>query len=173
VRVYGNIIDITERKKVEAEREQFFKFFQISSDIMVIADPNGAFKKVNPTTLDVLGYSESELISKPFVDFIYSDDKQSTLDEMARQIKLGFSLNFENRYVCKDGTLRWLSWRANYRKDEGITYATARDITERKLAEEKIRRLNADLENRVWNERNSLRPQIRNFRHSVTQSRMT
>ena len=110
------IRDIKKRKQAEVEREQFYKFFQISSDIMVIADPNGAFKKVNPATFDVLGYSETELISKPFVEFVHPDDKQSTLDEMARQIKIGSSLNFENRYVCKDGTLRWLSWRARYDK---------------------------------------------------------
>ncbi len=132
-------IDITERKRTESEREQFFKFFNLSSDIMVIADPNGAFKQINPTTLKLLGYSETELISKPFIDFVHQDDKQSTLDEMAKQIQIGSSFDFENRYVCKDGTFRWLSWRAYYNKNEGITYATARDITERKVADEALR----------------------------------
>jgi PAS domain S-box-containing protein len=130
--------DITERKQVELEREQFLKFFQLSSDIMVIADPNGCFKKVNPACLQILGYSETELLAKPFVDFVHPDDRQLTLDEMARQIKLGFSLKFENRFLCKDSTVRWLSWSANYKKDEGITYATARDITERKQAEDEL-----------------------------------
>ncbi|MFZ3382684.1 MAG: PAS domain S-box protein [Candidatus Methanoperedens sp.] len=140
-----HVLDITERKKAELEREQFFKFFQISSDMMVIADPNGAFKKVNPATSSLLGYSETELMSKPFVDFVHPDDKQSTLDEIARQIKTGSSLNFENRYMCKDGTSLWLSWRANYNKDEGITYATARDITQSKRAEEFASRRNNQL----------------------------
>ncbi|HEX7627593.1 MAG TPA: PAS domain S-box protein, partial [Candidatus Methanoperedens sp.] len=133
-----HVLDITERKKAELEREQFFKFFQISPDMMVIADPDGTFKKVNPATSDLLGYSETELLSKPFVDFVHQDDKQSTLDEIARQIKTGSSLKFENRYVCKDGTLRWLSWRANYNKYEGITYATARDITQSRQADEAL-----------------------------------
>ena len=106
---------------------------------MVIADPNGAFLKVNPACIRTLGYSEAELVSKPFVDFIYPEDKQSTLDEMARQLQRGFSLNFENRYVCKDGSLRWLSWRAAYDKTDGVTYATARDFTDLKMAEESLR----------------------------------
>jgi PAS domain S-box-containing protein len=135
----GTAQDITERKRIEIEREQYFKFFQISTDIMVIADPNGAFKKVNPTCLQLLGYSEEELIARPFIDFVHPDDKQSTLDEMARQIKIGSSLNFENRYMRKDDSVVLLSWRASYDKDEGITYATARNITELRKAEEKFK----------------------------------
>lgn len=141
----GTAQDITERKRTESEREQFLKFFNLSTDIMVIADPNGAFKRLNPTSLKMLGYSESELLTKPFIDFVHPDDKQATLDEMVRQIKYGSSLNFENRYICKDGRVIWLSWHANYNKDEGITYATARDITERKNAEIEIARVNRAL----------------------------
>lgn len=133
----GVVEDITDRKHVESEREQYFRFFQLSIDIMVIADPNGCFKKVNPACLQVLGYPEEELLSKPFIDFVHPDDKQSTLDEMARQIQIGSSLNFENRYRCKDGRVLWLSWRASYDKEEKTTYATARDITERRDAEKK------------------------------------
>ena len=121
-----------------AEREQFYTFFQTSTDMMCIADPNGTFKKTNPAWTEQLGYSEEELVARPFIDFVHPDDKQPTLDEMARQIHLGFTLNFENRYLCKDGSYRWLSWRAKHNKDEGITYATARDITERKEAEEAL-----------------------------------
>ncbi len=133
--VIASADDITERKKMEAEREQFYKFFQTSADIMVIADPNGAFLKVNPACTEMLGYSADELVAKPFVDFIHPDDKQPTLDEMARQQKIGFSLNFENRYQCKDGTYKLLSWQATFSKEEGITFATARDITKRRETE--------------------------------------
>lgn len=133
--VLGIYEDITERKKAEDEREQYFKFFNSSTELMGIADPNGAFKKVNPAFLDTLGYSESEVLARPFVEFVHPDDRQSTLDEMKGQLERGFSLNFENRYTCKDGSVRWLSWRANVDYEEGVTFATARDITERKLAE--------------------------------------
>lgn len=141
----GTAQDITERRRAESEREQFLKFFNLSTDIMVIADPNGAFKKVNPTCQSVLGYSEDELLLKPFISFVHPDDKQSTLDEMAKQIKTGSSLDFENRYICKNGDVLWLSWRANYDKKTGITYATARDITDRKNAEIEITRVNRAL----------------------------
>lgn len=137
----GVFRDITEQRKVEAEREQFLKFFQLSTDIMVIADPLGNFKRVNPACLTILGYAESELLGRPFIDFVYEVDKKPTADEMQRQMKVGSSLDFENRYVCKDGKILWLSWRANYEKDDGITYATARNITEQKENQRKIKQL--------------------------------
>ncbi|MCX6155497.1 MAG: PAS domain-containing sensor histidine kinase [Candidatus Kapabacteria bacterium] len=133
------IRDISERKLLYLEREQFYKFFITSGDIMVIANPLGAFNKINPACSELLGYSENEMISKPFVDFIIPEDKQATIDEMALQMQKGYSLNFENRYLCKDGTIKWLSWRAIYVKDEGVTYATARDITDQKKVEKSLR----------------------------------
>ncbi len=136
--VFAAARDITERKIAEAEREQYYKFFETSPDLMVMADPNGAFLKTNPACSQVLGYSAEELVSRPFVEFVHPEDQQFTLDEMARQIRLGYSLNFENRYVCKNGTSLWLSWRAQYNRLDGITYATAHDITERKRANEKL-----------------------------------
>ncbi len=122
--------DITERKRAVAEREEYFKFFKNSTDMMCIADPNGAFKKVNPATSQLLGYTEEELLSQPFLAFVHPDDREQTQSEMADQVKRGYSLDFINRYVCKDGSIRWLSWRAFVHAQEGLTYATARDITE-------------------------------------------
>ncbi|MBF0486971.1 MAG: PAS domain S-box protein [Nitrospirae bacterium] len=136
--------DITQHKIIEEQREQFRKFFNSSEDLMVIADPNGAFKNTNPACTKVLGYSESELLSKPFIDFVHPDDRQSTLDEMTRQIQRGYSLNFENRYVCKDGSFRYLSWHANFIAEEGTTYATARDITDLKMLEISLIKTRAD-----------------------------
>lgn len=131
--------EIDDRKQAELEREQFYRFFVASADIMVIADPNGTFLKINPACTSLLGYPEEELLSKPFIDFVHPDDRQATLDEMARQQQSGHSLAFENRYVCKDGSFLWISWSAIYKKDENCTYATGRDITGNKFQEEALR----------------------------------
>jgi len=135
----GIVYDITELKQAENEREQFFKFFQTSADLMCLADPHGCFIKTNPSFKDTLGYLESELASKPIIEFIHPDDRQATLDEITLQLQTGFTRNFANRYICKDGSIKWLSWRVNYSKDERIAYATARDITDNKKAEEALR----------------------------------
>src|SRR6185369_5373867 len=131
----GIVYDITELKQAVKEREQFFKFFQTSADLMCLADPNGCFMKTNPSFTETLGYLEAELASKPIIEFIHPDDKQATLDEITLQLQTGFTRNFANRYICKDGSIKWLSWRVNYSKDDGIAYATARDITDNKKAE--------------------------------------
>lgn len=135
----GIVYDITELKQAVKEREQFFKFFQTSADLMCLADPHGCFLKTNPAFSETLGYSETELIAKPIVAFIHPDDKQTTLDEIARQQQTGFTLDFRNRYICKDGSTKWLSWRVNYSKTDGIAYATARDVTDKMRAEEALR----------------------------------
>ncbi|HJV49666.1 MAG TPA: PAS domain S-box protein [Geothrix sp.] len=144
--VRGSFLDITERKQIELERDHYFKLVHTASDLMVIADPNGCFKQVNPACLQALGYTEQELLAHPFIDFVHPDDRQATLDEISRQIRRGSSLNFENRYLCKDGSVRWLSWRAVFVEKEGTTYATARDMTERKQVEAERARLQFQLQ---------------------------
>ena len=117
----------------------YFKFFNASSDLMGIADPGGTFRKINPAFVALLGYSEAEILARPFIEFVHPEDRQATRDEMARQQQLGFSTDFSNRYVCKDGSCRWLLWRATVNSEDGLTYATARDITDRIRAEEALR----------------------------------
>jgi len=129
------VLELAERKRIAKEREQFLIFFETSSDLMCIADPNGAFTKVNSAFTEKLGYSIEELVARPFIELVHPEDREKTLQEMARQLKEGSTLDFENRYLGKDASLHWLSWRAVYNKQENCTYATARDITKRKRAE--------------------------------------
>ncbi|MBI5437511.1 MAG: PAS domain S-box protein [Nitrosomonadales bacterium] len=143
---HGFITDITDRKRLEQGREQYLKFFLLSAEPMCIADPFGCFKRVNPAFVKLTGFSESELVAKPFLDFVLPEDRQRTTDEMMLQVAVRPSMEFENRYVCKGGDVIFLSWDAYFDKNEGVTYATARNITGRKQAEESIR---AELEIRA------------------------
>ncbi len=137
--------DVTERKRIEVQKEQYHKFFMLSIDPMCIADPFGCFMRVNPAFVQLSGYSESELISRPFLEFVLPEDRQRTIDEMEMQVKVRPSLNFENRYLRKDGSVVSLSWTAYFDRKEGVTYATAHDVAERKRAEEALRQSEAQL----------------------------
>jgi PAS domain S-box-containing protein len=128
--------DITERKKSEKEIERIFNM----TDYMIcIASLNGYFKRINSSFEQMLGYSSEELLKKPFFDFIHSDDKEKTKAVVEEKLSRGCQvIGFENRYRCKDGSYKWLSWTSHPVVDEGITYAIAYDVTDRKKAQEKL-----------------------------------
>ncbi|HKL25578.1 MAG TPA: PAS domain S-box protein, partial [Desulfuromonadales bacterium] len=98
VAISGTLTDITRRKQAQSERQQFFKFFQTSTDLMCIANPHGRFLKTNPAFTATLGYTAAELISKDIMEFVHPEDRQATLDEIVKQQQRGFTDNFENRY---------------------------------------------------------------------------
>lgn len=134
------------RRRSESELD---RFFTLSLDLLGIAGTDGYFKRLNPAFGQTLGYTTDELLARPFLDFVHPEDRGATLAEV---VKLGHgepTLLFENRYRCKDGSWRWLSWRTQPFPQEGLLYATARDVTEWKRAEENIQRLNTDLRKRA------------------------
>jgi PAS domain S-box-containing protein len=105
--------------------------------MMIIASDK--FIKINPSVTKTLGYTEEELLSKPFLDFVYPDDIEITLNEVAK-LKTGFStINFENRYICKDGSLKWILWSTSPDVSTGLLYAVAKDITKQKENEESLK----------------------------------
>ncbi len=119
-----------------APPDQEERFFNMSLDLLCIADFNGYFKRVNPAFEKVLGYAPEDLTERSFLDLIHPDDLDNTRHELA-QLAAGIpAIDFENRYLCRDGSYKWLSWHSMPVVDEGITYAVARDITERKRQEE-------------------------------------
>ncbi len=77
-------------------------------------------------------------MARPFIEFVHPDDRQSTINEVEKQLKDSPVALFENRYICKDGSYKWLEWRATAADEKGVVYAAATDITERKRAEEAL-----------------------------------
>ena len=106
--------------------------------MLCVASTDGYFKYLNPEWEKVLGYSIEELLSRPLFDFIHPDDHEPTKAEIERQRKGNITLNFENRYRCKDDSYKVLEWRAAPAEGDRL-FAVAIDITERKRAEEALR----------------------------------
>jgi PAS domain S-box-containing protein len=141
----GYTVDVTDLKKAEGDLAQIFS---MSLDMICIADINTAtFIKVNPAFTEILGYSEEELLEKPFSDFIHPEDIDATRIVVEQKLQMGFKvINFENRYRCKDGNYRWLSWVSHPNTEKGVTYSVARDITDLKLNEEALKNSKALLD---------------------------
>ena len=115
------------------------RFFEFAADLFSVTSVDGYFKLVNPAWEVTLGYSAEELLSQPFLSFVHPDDQAATWSEVEGFVKNGrSSFTFENRYRAKDGTYRWLQWRPVDASDD-VVYAIARDITHRRLADEKLR----------------------------------
>ena len=131
------------RKRAEEELD---RFFTISLDLQCIATFDGYFTRVNPAWQRTLGYTSEEMVSRPFLDFVHPDDRESTVDVMSA-LKTGACVSdFENRYRAGDGSYKWLLWNAVAFPELGTIYADARDITERKRAEDALKRHGQEME---------------------------
>src|SRR5262249_38048254 len=129
--------DLTQRKKAEEERD---RFFTLSLEMLAVAGFDGHFKRLNPAWERVLGHPLEELLARPYLDFVHPDDREPALAETRRLATGADTISFENRYRCRDGSYRWLAWKATPFVDQGLVYAAARDVTARKLAEEALAR---------------------------------
>lgn len=127
---------IVERKRLE---EDLDRFFNISIDMMCIAGLDGYFKVVNPAFTKALGFSAENLMEKPFMEFIHPEDRPSSACEMQKLSEEISVIDFENRYICTDGSYKWLAWTAVPVLQNNLIYAVARDMTDRKNAEQRIR----------------------------------
>ncbi|HEY8933272.1 MAG TPA: ATP-binding protein [Rariglobus sp.] len=117
----------------EADRDLLFN---LSLDLLCIAGLDGYFKQVNPSWTRVLGWSPEELLARPVADFMHPDDRERTLkarDGLAQGIPVR---GLENRYLCKDGSYRWLSWQSNIAPGATTVFAVARDITAQRQADQ-------------------------------------
>lgn len=121
------------RKKLETELQQLFDALP---DMICLVDLKGHFIKINRAGCDLLGYSEEELIGESYHRFVHPADKNITHQEQKNVVYGQASTTFENRYITRSGDIVWLSWHSNVIVEEGIIYATAKNITrEKKLAE--------------------------------------
>ena len=119
----------------------YARFMNLSADMFCIAGFDRFFKSVNPSWEEALGFTSQELMAKPYTEFIHPDDREDTVAEASRiQAPGPTCIAFENRYICKDGSYRWLSWNAVSVPDQKLTYAVARDITRRRQVEEALRK---------------------------------
>ena len=114
------------------------EFVDLSLNLLCIAGVDGYFKYVNPAWETTLGYSQEELLSRPYLDFVHPDDRDATVAEASHIASGRSTISFENRYVCKDGSVKWLLWSAVAHPEKGLIYAVGVDFTDRKREEARL-----------------------------------
>jgi len=115
------------------------KLFDLSTDMLCVADSDGHFRMVNSSFERTLGYDRQVLLKTPSIEFVHPDDKAATLAARKQLLATGEPVtHFENRYRCKDGSYKWLAWSSVTAPEEGFVYAVARDITRQKVLQQEL-----------------------------------
>lgn len=109
------------------------RIFRYSIDMLGTANFDGYFTRLNPAWQSTLGYELEDLLNRPYIDFVHPDDEARTILEAQKLAEGALILSFENRYRCKDGAYKWISWRCFPDHDYNEIYFVARDVTPLKL----------------------------------------
>lgn len=133
-------------KKYMQTWEELDRMFNLSLDMLSIADKKGYLQRVNPAWEKTLGYTEEELLEKSFSDFIHPEDRTASIAEVKKIYNGAPYVHFENRYRCKDGSYKWLVWTVLPLVGEGVINFVGRDITARKQIEKEREHLVKELE---------------------------
>lgn len=146
------------------------RFFELSADLFCIAGYDGYFKKINRSVSRTLGFSNEELFSRPINSFVHPDDREITSLKRENIRKDTPLVNFENRYVTKNGEVVWLAWTSMPVKNEDLVFAIAKNITHKKKQEEdrnallaSLTTINHDLKQLTFTTSHDLRSPVTNL----------
>ena len=144
--LYGDIFacifnDVTKEYLLDTEIKGFLA---VNPDMLCVANTDGDFLKVNQKFEYVLGYSVEELEGESFVSLVHPDDIPSTLNVINDLKKQKSIMSFINRIRSKRGSYRYLEWRSQ--PNGKYIYASARDITEKRLKEMNLIQLAEELQ---------------------------
>jgi PAS domain S-box-containing protein len=141
--LYRNLADqlvelnSTLAQRVEEKTRERDRIWNVSQDLLVVADRNGVWQTINPAWTRTLGWLEAELLNRTS-EWLEHPDDNGIAQAQIRKLGSGEStVRFEGRFRHKDGSYRWLSWTGVSDKDR--SYAVARDVTAEKAAAERLR----------------------------------
>ena len=126
--IQGTTQDVTVRKRQEEEVQ---RFFNLAVDMFCIASREGFFLRNSRSFTSTLGYTDAELKTMPFIEFVHPEDRTRTIDEVDFILRGGTSRNFENRYRKKSGEYVSLSWTATFDEESQLIYAAAKDVSDK------------------------------------------
>ncbi|MEP6677162.1 MAG: PAS domain S-box protein, partial [Ferruginibacter sp.] len=140
--------DITEKKESEVKFKQLLE----KSLVGIYIHQDGHFRYVNPRMTAIFGYTEQELLEIPVKLFIHEEDVPFSR-EMIRQRITGEveAAHYEVRGTKKDGTVIWLEIHGSTidHKGKKAVIGNIQDVTERKISEAELKRINHDIGERV------------------------
>jgi len=141
----GFFRDITERKRTEEALQESMEKYRLvvenAGDAILVAQ-DGMLKFVNPKTMELIGYTEPELTSRPFGEFVYPEDRKMVVDRYLKRLRgEDVPLFYPFRIVTKEGMVRWVEIHAVAITWQGrpATLNFLSNIDERMQAEEQVK----------------------------------
>ncbi len=123
--------------------DELIGLFDSSRDAFCITGFDGYLKRANPGFARLLGYTVEELLARPYMEYVYPEDRgyvEAVLAELAAGNPV---VGLEFRQVCADGSVRWLEWNTSTRPEAGVVYGVGRDVTDRHMADDELSALAA------------------------------
>src|SRR6202051_153445 len=130
-------LNATLAQRVEEKTRERDRIWNVSQDLLVVADRTGIWRTVNPAWTRTLGWSEAELLNRTSEWLEHPDDGGITRAQVKKLASNQTTVRFESRFRHKDGSYRWLSGTGV--SDDDRLYAVARDVTAEKAAAERLR----------------------------------
>lgn len=118
--------------------EDLLMLFETTPDLVCVADKIGYFKNFNAAVPSTLGYTREELLAQPIAVHMHPEDREMTLNRRAQLLKGDTMVNFQNRYITKNGRIVWLEWTSVYLPERELVFAIAKNITARKEMEHEV-----------------------------------
>jgi PAS domain S-box-containing protein len=130
-------LNATLAERVEEKTRERDRIWNVSQDLLLVADRNGIWQTVNPAWTRTLGWSEAELLNRTSEWLQHPDDGDVTRAHVKKLIANTTTVRFESRFRHRDGSYRWLSWTGV--SDDDRIYAVARDVTAEKAATDRLK----------------------------------
>jgi PAS domain S-box-containing protein len=130
-------LNATLAQRVAEKTRERDRIWNVSQDLLLVADRNGVWRTVNPAWTRTLGWSEAELLDRTSEWLEHPDDGGIMRSQVDRLRDSEATVRFESRFRHKDGSYRWLSWTGV--PDQDRIYAVVRDVTAEKAAAERLK----------------------------------
>jgi PAS domain S-box-containing protein len=135
------------RKQAENELTSFFEY---APDFMCIAGKDRYLKKINKRATELLGYSEDEFLSIPFLEFIHSEDQDEALEILSAAIQLPGKQYAKIRVNSKNNNTFCVSWTLFRLKDSEDVFCVGRDVTGKARRGELLEKTNVLTKTGTW-----------------------
>jgi PAS domain S-box-containing protein len=130
-------LNATLAQRVEEKTRERDRIWNVSQDLLLVADRNGVWRTINPAWTKTLGWSDAELLGRTSEWLEHPDDGGVTRTHIKKLGEAETTVKFESRFRHKDGSYRWLSWTGV--SDSNHNYAVARDVTAERAAAERLK----------------------------------